>query len=653
MSASSLSQVQSGSLSSCHSLFSSFRQLTDAEYLRCAKLLQHLTACYGSCSPKSSASFLSASLDKYDDNADHGAPLPAHLVNFVFAVVKYMAALEQILLDTDFLVQNHDLIPSLPLVKIMLFQYLSSSFDPTQLLLDDSSPHPPILAATAAALTASRTKLHAAYARIRIAKHAIGTSDDERLGNLVDWSAEQQVESAPVAFRLRHGLSLAQLSIELGWPEDAAEKDPHFPDFVLVPPCYVPDVLESHAFADGKVALQDRASMVPVQVVLERCHGPTDRAWTVLESRACVTNRLLMWADLAPHRVVVTSGAGGEREEAPGLDADARDRIEFAPTAFLDTAPGSGDGDESYAPDVVVVEPANSLSAVLDEKHFMLQEALIKPREECDAAAVDKLVERQQRELMHAMKFSTARYILYVTRSVLAKENEAVVDACLATQADWRAVPLDDDEDNDEQEDHGEGLDDMEPARVATHDGTPATRRTTSRPGSPPATASPYLLIRPDPPRVTNGLFVALLERRSLSTATDTDAVGEDHECDEEADPIEPADPTTDPTPSPPPRKSSAKKKKKKKVPVWRRQPVWRGAGTRAPWQPLPALAADSATAPAGLVVEGMSVATPATAVESDGVTLKSVHGSTTSLNGGATGKKRPAFPVPNPRPWK
>ncbi|KNE69538.1 hypothetical protein AMAG_14102 [Allomyces macrogynus ATCC 38327] len=653
MSESSLSQVQSGSLSSCHSLFSSFRQLTDAEYLRCANLLQHLTASYGSSSPKSSTSFLSASRDIHDDDTDHGAPLPTHLVNFVFAVVKYMAALDQMLLDTDFLVHYHDLIPSLPLVKIMLFQYLSSSFNSTQLLLDDNGPHPPIIAAAAAALTASRTKLHAAYARIRIAKHALGASDDERLGNLVDWSAEQQVESAPVAFRLRHGLSLEQLSNELAWPEDAAEKDPHFPDIILVPPCYVADVLESRAFAEGKVVLQDRASMVPVQVVLERCHGPADHAWTVLESRARMANRVLMWADLTPHHVVVASGIGGEREEVPGLGADARERIEFAPTAFLDMASGNGDDDGGCAPDVVVVEPANSLSAVLDEKHFMLQEALIKPREECDAASVDKLVERQRRELMHAMKFPTARYILYATRSVHAEENEAVVDACLASQTDWRAVPLDDDEEDDEQDDHGEGLNDLE--HTHPHDRATASRHATSRPGSPPAATSPYLSICPDPPRVTNGLFIALLERRSLSTATDTDAV-DDHECEDEVEPIEltePADPTTDPTPSPPPRKSSAKKKKKKKVPVWLRQPVWRGAGTRAPWQRLPALAADSATAPANLVVEGMSVATPAVAVESDSAVPKSVHGSTTSLNGGAVGKKRPAFPVPNPRPWK
>ncbi|KAJ3365554.1 putative 28S rRNA (cytosine-C(5))-methyltransferase [Allomyces arbusculus] len=651
MSASSLSHVQSGSLSSCHSLFSSFRQLTDAEYLRCAKLLQHLTANCGSSSPRASTSFLNASRDEYTDDAEHGASLPTHLINFVFAVVKYMAALDQMLLDTDFLVQNHDLIPSLSLVKVMLFQYLSSSFDPTQLLLDgdSGSPHPPILAATAAALTASRTKLHAAYARIRIAKHAVGTSDDERLGNLVDWSAEQLVESAPVAFRLRHGLSLEQLSNELAWPEDAAENDPHFPDVVLVPPCYVPDVLEARAFAQGKVVLQDRASMVPIQVVLERCHGPVDRAWTVLETRASVANRLLMWADLTPHRVVVASGAGGEREDVQGLNVDAHDRIELAPTAFLDLAPGSIDCDGGYAPDLVVVEPANSLSAVLDEKYFMLQEALIKPREEY-AAAINKLGERQRRELINAMKFPTARYIVYVTRSVHAEENESVVNACLEAQADWRVVPLDDDEEDDEQEDHEPGLDERDHAQSHAI----ASRHVTSRPGSPPAEISPYLSIHPDPPRVTNGLFVALLERRSLSTTTNTDAVGDDHECEEteSIEPTESADPSTDSTPSPPPRRTSAKKKKKK-VPLWRRQPVWRGAGTRAPWQPLPALAADSTAVPAGLVVEGMSVATPAATVESDGATLKLVHGSTTSLNGGVVGKKRPAFPVPNPRPWK
>ncbi|KNE68354.1 hypothetical protein, variant [Allomyces macrogynus ATCC 38327] len=390
--------------------------------------------------------------------------------------------------------------------------------------------------------------------------------------------------------------------------------------------------------------------MVPVQVVLERCHWPTDRTWTVLKSRARVTNRSVMWADLAPHHVVVASGPGGEREEVSGLDVDARDRIEFAPKAFLDMAPGNGDGDDGYAPDVIVVEPANSLSAVLDKKHFMLQEALIKPHEKCDAAVVDKLAERQRRELMHAMKFLTARYILYVTRSVQAEENEAVVYACLAAQADWRAVPLDDDEDDDEQEDQ-----EVDPDHGLPQDRATASCCASSQPGSPPAATSPYLSIRPDPPRVTNGLFAALLERRSLSASTDADAVDDDPDC-EEADPIEPtepADPTNDPTPSPPPLKSSAKKKKKK-VSVWRRQPVWRGAGKRAPWQPLPALAADSASAPAGLVVEGMSVATPATAFESDGAVMpKSVAGSTTSLNGAAVGKKRPAFPVPNPRPWK
>jgi hypothetical protein len=221
--------------------------------------------------------------------------------------------LDNILLKTDFLVQYNEIIPHLGLLKILLFQYISCGFE-SELFLDsrgtDCNKNPNI-DQIIFALCEHKTKLHAAYARERIEAKAAGSTNEERLANLVDWSALQQIEDIPVSFRLRCDPGYFLLTVtnpkeEFAWPSDSVQIDPNFPELIRVPQCYATDLLESELHLTRKVVLQDMASLLPMmllrEVVLPQFYpsAPGDRVMLDVRSHSGTTQ--LFYALIFPWR---------------------------------------------------------------------------------------------------------------------------------------------------------------------------------------------------------------------------------------------------------------------------------------------------------------------------------------------------------------
>ncbi|ORZ32069.1 hypothetical protein BCR44DRAFT_1538994, partial [Catenaria anguillulae PL171] len=451
-----------------------------------------------------------------------GDHLQPHVVDIVYAVIKYMPHLDAILLSSDFLSANPDLVPHLSLVKLLLFQFMATHFTTPSIFLlppdDDPTRNRPNATVRWAAdmLVDHKTKLHAAYARLRIAHQASGATDAQRLASLVDWSALKAVEEAPVAFRVRvspKALLEAITACLPTWdPQEDVVWDKAQEDLIRVPAHLVGELLASPIVKSAGVVVQDACAGVPVQIVVDWLVPRVQRMYeedqedegepvkmVVLDTRA---NHGKNPSPVVPR---LCSQAGNLPTVANMPWSDSAHLLER--DSFLNLDPFDADSD--VAPDIIVVDPLNSQSAVLDEKHFLIQEKTPKPIV-ADEQAKDKLVAGQVDMLQHALKFASAKFVLYTTRSTDVAENQDVVETCLAANKEWRLMTVG-------ELDHGDTRDTAKSDSAVFHeeDGQETAKSLNGEP-EPVVDATTWIEIAPNPPNVTCGIFVAVLAKRQV-----------------------------------------------------------------------------------------------------------------------------------------
>lgn len=265
---------------------SQFRALSDEEYIVAASLLDTILS-------KNTAKCSTSMLTKPSDAAK-SLSRSAPVVNLVYATSKCTTTLtftfnsllpldleflEQILIRTEFLVQNHELIQHLSLLKVILFQFMACHFELEPLArgpADSSFLHDPTVRMAMQAVDSQKVKLHAAYARLRIETGAAGGNDEERLANMVDWSSQQLVEDAPALFRLRctkaefDAFVMAKQPDGLQWPPSVAQQDKTFQMHISVPQCYASELIECKLYNERHVVLQDRASALVCHLICEQ-----------------------------------------------------------------------------------------------------------------------------------------------------------------------------------------------------------------------------------------------------------------------------------------------------------------------------------------------------------------------------------------------
>ncbi|KAI9216725.1 hypothetical protein BC828DRAFT_409169, partial [Blastocladiella britannica] len=373
MSSSSIPRVTSS-----QALFEAFRPLTDAEYTLAASALALILPSNANHEGEGSS------------RASFSAGIEPHVIDVLYSTTKYLPHLDQMIFSTDLLSIATDLVPHLPLVKLLLFQLVAAHFDPAAILVaPDPTRNPPnaTVRRIVAVLADQKTKLHAAYARVRIALRAHGASEAERLRALVDWNAAAKADMAPVAFRVRVSRSafadaacacIPGVSRDEEWAWDEAQAD-----LVRIPAEYVGDLLASPLVATRAVVMQDPCAGLPVQMLLDvlipavavaLTDAGEGRSPVVLDASIKSETRPLMYRDYCSTgsaqfyipplaRCKGSPGAPAVRD----LDRD-----------FFNLDPTPNDPIGAVLPDIIVVEPENTLSGVLDERHFMLQEHVIK-----------------------------------------------------------------------------------------------------------------------------------------------------------------------------------------------------------------------------------------------------------------------------------
>ncbi|KAI9168464.1 hypothetical protein H9P43_007836 [Blastocladiella emersonii ATCC 22665] len=532
----------SAGLTSSQALFKSFEALADDDYVAAARFLASITAA----DPGRVAT------------ADLGpAPAPA-VVNLVYSVVKYMPHLDKMILASDLLVAHTDLVAHLPLVKVLLFQFMACHFEPDAILIPPSSSRSTPRSKSGdrirwilAALAERKTRLHAAYARVRIELRAHGATDAERLSTLVDWTADQEVEAVPVTFRVRVARRVFDAAAAecLGWAPDTVAWDEMQSDMVHVPAPLVPELLESPLVATRAAVLQDAVSLLPVQLVHDsllprvqprRREDGSVVPPVVLDTRARSETRLLLYHDYG-HAAAQFLLAAPASESVVRAAAECGPTIRVLDVPFMHVDPlaasateTDGDDDERVVrPDIIVVEPDNSLAAVRDAKHYMLQERQAVPA--ADAVDVEALVKGQVAAVQHAMKFPSAKYIVYLTRSDRRDENELVLAACfeskLATR-DWRLVSL--------AELDGEV--DEDPTAAAAMDRHDSGMLFGDETAGAAARGDVFLRVPPNPPHLANGVCMVVLARRVREPVPAVHFADSEPESDGEDEPAEPVD---------------------------------------------------------------------------------------------------------------
>ncbi|KAL7753233.1 hypothetical protein RI367_001008 [Sorochytrium milnesiophthora] len=348
-------------------------------------------------------------------------------LDYVYRIVKYMPHIDALLLSTNFLVYNNDLIEHLSLVKVLVFFLTLAEFDVSRLLSDEERDSASVRAANKDIMSVLdclqrfAVKLHAAYARIRIEHQATGATVEAHFGKLVDWSRETSAEMAPKTFRVRgvrakvlSKLKQLGISSDGDTPDVVVKSSTYDALLVVLGTPLVKTILESDLASSEHVVLQDQPSLF-----VPRYLRHIGAAGSVLDVNANMGLRALAISDYLPHTPII---AVDSRWAKTGVPSRLRHPdITTISTGFLEL-----NASDAAGVSTIILEPENTLSAVYDNWLYMLQEQEIPPEKPLEA-----LVRSQKEQLRRALSFPGVERVIYVVRSECHEETVDVVSTAL------------------------------------------------------------------------------------------------------------------------------------------------------------------------------------------------------------------------------
>ncbi|KAI9199691.1 uncharacterized protein BJ171DRAFT_570263 [Polychytrium aggregatum] len=419
-----------------------------------------------------------------------------HVLKLVYGTMKYLPYIDIILVKTQFLVYNNQFLHHLSVVKVFLYQLMKHNFDYQRfpgIRFDVTDPTPGDLERVAMVqeldecLKSHRTKLAAAFARIRIEKQAIGSSSVEQLMNILpeEVRAREQIagempkmarintvktsklkitdelkrlgfpvqltakhvqggsEESPMAvnggfvtiwmkpgkigFEQRNGACDTQLTrgylCSLSTLADVICLDFDFDDVLVIPADYYEALKLSPPVVEGRLIFQDKASMYGLRH-LKTLISPDAQ---VIDARAGCGTKTSHLADIlgSKGRIFAFESRKSRYETLVSrLKTHGIKNVEAVDMDFMNIDVR----DPLYSQvSVVVIEPPNSGTSIIDKLGYLLQEEEF-PYDQHTQKDLFSLKRQQYNMIKHALQLPSVKTILYITRSTHQEENEQVVE---------------------------------------------------------------------------------------------------------------------------------------------------------------------------------------------------------------------------------
>ncbi|KAI8906764.1 S-adenosyl-L-methionine-dependent methyltransferase [Gorgonomyces haynaldii] len=347
------------------------------------------------------------------------------------AILPYI---DMLLVKTQYLVFNNQFLNHLGLVKVMLYDIMKDHFDYRKypgidLTLPDNSEreifNQELVKDLNESLEHFKIKLGAAYARLRIETQAFGETPREQLENILPQNVREREDIAadmPKTVRMnmintnRH-LVFKRLN-DLGDLENVIYVDDDFEDLLIVPGGLFGAIKASELVSSGLLVFQDKASMYGPKILEKLIR----RGQTVIDAKAGCGTRVPMLSQLVGKKgaVICFENRPGRLETLKanvklfGLTNVQVIESDFALCNVLDSRFAQAS--------VVIVEPANSGTGVVDRLGYMLQEEEF-PQESLNQKDLYSFKRQQVIPLVD--------YVLYMTRSTHVEENDQVIGETL------------------------------------------------------------------------------------------------------------------------------------------------------------------------------------------------------------------------------
>ncbi|KAJ3151516.1 putative 28S rRNA (cytosine-C(5))-methyltransferase [Geranomyces variabilis] len=379
------------------------------------------------------------------------------VLKLVYGTMKYMPYIDTILVKTQFLVYHNQFLNHLGVVKVMIYDLMKHHFNYHEYSGLDSTLPPDASEADEdavamimeldAALREFQIKMAAAYARIRIERKASGNTSKEQMENVLPETVRQKEYIAvdmPKCLRInRFKTTKEEIMEELEQSRTTSSfrtdviVDPDFEDLLVVSPDRFNEIKASRAVTEGRLIVEDKTSFWLPQHV--RSLLPSFLAEgnevQVLDARAgCGTKALHLASALNKvGKVFACESRAGRLESLKShKEIQGCKNLEIIGSDFASL---SGDDPRFADVSVVIVEPLNSGTGILDKLGYLLQEEEF-PNEQYSQKDLWALKSQQLSALKHAFTFPKVQAVIYVTRSINAEENEHVVQEALEIVGD-------------------------------------------------------------------------------------------------------------------------------------------------------------------------------------------------------------------------
>ncbi|KAG5461644.1 MAG: S-adenosyl-L-methionine-dependent methyltransferase, partial [Olpidium bornovanus] len=452
------------------------RFLTDEEYISASQLLENVVSESQSRRLKVITLPGGKQVVNLFENKDREYKERAY--ELVYGTMKYLGVIDTILVKTQFLVYNSQFLDSLCLVKVMLYELMRWNFDYSKRMgiryVFKSSENPvQVVVDLAEALRRHQTKLAAAFARIRIEKHASGRNPKEQMENILPEDVRRK-ESAAVempktmrvntlkcsqeevmAFLVDAGYPVQNAGVNVGSvgydAPDPIKPDDGFDDLLEVSAKLAHQLKSSPLVAEGLLVPQDKASFFGAQQLAAKLRE--NPRLTIMEVGAASGTKTCHLAALMSNegkifavedrkaRVLALKTklktCGVKSWSRPICWIAGSVHVEIFEENFLSLNPS----DNRFRDvSVIVVEPPSSGTAIVDKLEYLLEEEEF-PFEEYSGKDFEVLQRNQKRLLQHAFEFASVQCVVYITRSTKTEENEEIVSEALETSAfDLQAV---------------------------------------------------------------------------------------------------------------------------------------------------------------------------------------------------------------------
>ncbi|KAJ3034700.1 hypothetical protein HK097_004417, partial [Rhizophlyctis rosea] len=380
------------------------------------------------------------------------------VLKLVYGTMKYMQYIDTILVKTQFLVYNNQFLNHLGLTKVTLYDLMKHHFDfhawpgiqyPSP---PDSSPLSPsdserieTVKELETALHEFKIKLAAAYARIRIERRASGGDAKEWMERILpeevrvkEGIAVELPKHARVNIAKTTREGVAQALRGMGYPVELRQRkmsvqdesiihlDENFDDVFVVPAQFCNDLKGTPLVEEGKLVFQDKAS-IWAAYHLAPLLSPNCQ---IIDARAgCGTKTAQVSSLMRNKGIIYAFENRPSRLETLKSHLKAQDcqNVEILESDFLASDPA----DPKFADvTVVMVEPPNSGTAILDKLNYLLQEEEF-PNDQYSQRDLIALKTQQSALLRHALSFPNVQTVAYITRSTHTEENEQVVEETL------------------------------------------------------------------------------------------------------------------------------------------------------------------------------------------------------------------------------